>query len=280
MKIEVRCPACSKRGTLEISEEDVKKTAKGLFAVNIDKTFCSHSFIAYVDKNLSIRDCYIADFQIELLEGLPDKKVETVPTEIEEFDIALVKINLFPTLLVNTIRAIATCKKIVILFRESFINKHIKNFLKYITANSFKNEIAIISVEDYKKEKKLYKEHIVLQANQIIKDGTNIINPKKMGIERAIVQNFFDTNNLKTSVFLLKNELLKLHEYSRDLIDLLDNYKGSKKLGKKELIKQLNKRWNINLTGEYLDLLLNILTNYFDHDLSAISDYYFPEFRM
>jgi hypothetical protein len=257
---------------LEISEEDVKKAAKGLFAVNIDKLFCSHSFIAYVDKNLSIRDCYIADFQIELLEALPDKKVETVPTEIEEFDIALVRINLLPTLLVNTIRAIVTGKKIVILSREPFINKHIENFLKYITANSFKNEIAIISVDDYEKEKKQYKEHIVLQANQIIKDETNIINPKEMGIERAIVQKFFDKYNLKTSIYLLKNELLNLHEYSRDLIDFLDKYKGPKKLGKKQLIKQLNKRWNLKLTGKYLELLLNILTNYFDHDLSVISD--------
>ena len=272
MKIEVRCPACSKIGKIEVPEEDVKKAAKGLYAVNIDKIFCSHSFIAYVDKNLSIRDCYIADFQIELPEALPDKKVETVPTKIEEFDIALVKINLLPTLLVNTIRAIVTGKKIVILSSEPFINKHIENFLKYITANSFKNEIAIISVEDYKKEKDLYKEHIVLQANQIIKDETNIINPKKMDIERAIVQNFFDTYSLKTSIFLIKNELLNLHEYSIDLIDLLDNYNGSKKLGKKDLIKQLNIRLNINLTGNYLELLLNILTNYFDHDLSVISD--------
>jgi len=273
MKIEVRCPACSKRGKLEISEENVKKAAKGLFAVNIDKIFCPHSFIAYVDKNLAIRDCYIADFQIELPEALPNKKVETVPTEIEEFDIVLVKLNLLPTLLVSTIRAIVTGKKIVILSGDPFINKHIENFLKYITTNSFKNEIAIISVDDYKKEKNLYEEHIVFQANQIIKDETNIINPKKMGIERAIVQNFFDTYSLETSKFLLKNELLNLHEYSKDLIDLLDNYKGFKKLGKKELIKRLNKRWNIDLTGKYLELLLNILTNYFDHDLSAISDY-------
>ena len=272
MKIEVRCPACSKRGMLEISEEDVKKAAKGLFAVNINKIFCSHSFIAYVDKNLSIRDCYIADFQIELPEALPDKKVETVPTKIEEFDIALVKINLLPTLLVNTIRAIVTGKKIVILSSDPFIDKHIENFLKYIFANYFKNEIAIISADDYKKEKKQYKEHIVLQANQIIKDEDNIIKPKKMSIERVIVQNFFDTYNLETSILLLKNDLLNLHEYSRDLIDLLDNYKGSKKLGKKELIKQLNIRLNIKLTGKYLELLLNILTNYFDYDLSVISD--------
>ena len=273
MKIEVRCPACSKRGILEVSEEDVKKTAKGLFAINIDKIFCSHSFVAYVDKNFSIRDCYITDFQIGLPEAIPNKKVGTVPIKIEDINLTLVKINLLPNLLVNTIRAIVTGKKIAILSNEPFIYKHIENFLKYITANSFKNEIAIISVEDYKKEKKLYKEHIVLQANQIIKDDTNIINPKKMGIERAIVHNFFDSYNLKTSTLLLKNELLNLHEYSRDLIDLVNSYRGSKKLGKKELIKRLNTRLNIKLTGNYLELVLDILTNYFDHDLSTISDY-------
>ena len=68
-KLEVRCPSCSNIGYIEISEEEVEKAARGIFAVNISEGIaCEHSFVAYIDKNLSVRDTFIADFQLELPE--------------------------------------------------------------------------------------------------------------------------------------------------------------------------------------------------------------------
>ncbi|MHA1487210.1 MAG: hypothetical protein ACTSSC_08555, partial [Promethearchaeota archaeon] len=60
-KLEVRCPSCSSRGYIEISEEEVEKAARGVFAVNISEGIvCDHSFVAYIDKNLSVRDTFMA----------------------------------------------------------------------------------------------------------------------------------------------------------------------------------------------------------------------------
>ncbi len=66
-KVDVRCPACSKRGFLEIPEEIISKSLRGVSAINVDKDkICAHSFVAYIDKNLAVRDCFLTDFQLEL----------------------------------------------------------------------------------------------------------------------------------------------------------------------------------------------------------------------
>ena len=53
VKIEIRCPKCSKRNKIEVSEEEVKNTTRGLYAVNVSEgIICEHSFVAYLDKNL------------------------------------------------------------------------------------------------------------------------------------------------------------------------------------------------------------------------------------
>ena len=65
-KIEVRCPVCSNWDNIEISDDATKNVAKGLLAVHLAAgMICEHGFIAYVDKNLIVRDCLIADFNIE-----------------------------------------------------------------------------------------------------------------------------------------------------------------------------------------------------------------------
>ena len=65
-KLEIRCPVCAKWDNIEILDDATKNVKKGLLAVNIAAgMICDHSFIAYVDKNLIVRDCFIADFKIE-----------------------------------------------------------------------------------------------------------------------------------------------------------------------------------------------------------------------
>ena len=55
--IKIQCPSCGKKGDFEILDEKIKNVARGLLAVNIaENTICEHSFIAYVDKNFTIRD--------------------------------------------------------------------------------------------------------------------------------------------------------------------------------------------------------------------------------
>ena len=95
-KLEVRCPSCSNRGYIEISEEEVEKATRGVYAVNISEGItCEHSFVAYIDKNLSVRDTFIADFQLELPEITPPQfKEPETSSQLESIDVGLIKRHL------------------------------------------------------------------------------------------------------------------------------------------------------------------------------------------
>ncbi|NHK32919.1 MAG: hypothetical protein FK730_16350, partial [Asgard group archaeon] len=126
-KLEVRCPSCSGRGYIEVSEEEVEKASRGVFAVNVlEGVACEHSFVAYVDKNLVVRDTFIADFQLELPELVPDQAIEPEETEkLEEIDVGLIKLNFTASLLTHIIRAILFKKKIILLFDQSYMVENI-----------------------------------------------------------------------------------------------------------------------------------------------------------
>ncbi|GAG34301.1 unnamed protein product, partial [marine sediment metagenome] len=75
--IQITCPSCKKKGNIEISDDAIKNVSRGLLAINVaSNIICDHSFITYVDKNLSIRDYFIADFQIEIPDIAPTEDTE------------------------------------------------------------------------------------------------------------------------------------------------------------------------------------------------------------
>ena len=59
---------------------------------------------------------------------------------------------------------------------------------------------------------------------------------------------------------------------------LIESYGGKEKLGKKKLIDNLADNEGLKIPFSYLEFLLDISKNYFDFDLSVLSDYYFPAF--
>ena len=177
-KLEVRCPSCSKRGYIEVSEEEVVKAARGVFAVNVlEGVACEHSFVAYVDKNLAVRDTFIADFQLELPEVATDQVIEPDESEqLDLIDVGLIKLNFTASLLTHIIRGILFKKKIILLFDKSFMVDNIHDFIEYITLNSFKPDLFVVTGEQY--DMKIIKNSVILDGNIIIKDDDNILNPK------------------------------------------------------------------------------------------------------
>ena len=54
------CPKCRKKGFIEIAEENIKKSQRTLIAVEIDKKIiCAHEMVAFLDRNLSVRDLIV-----------------------------------------------------------------------------------------------------------------------------------------------------------------------------------------------------------------------------
>ena len=82
----------------------------------------------------------------------------------------------------------------------------------------------------------------------------------------------------KSSLILLKNEIQKAFELTNKIKDLIENYSGEEKLGKKKLIDQLYETKGIKIPFSYLEFLLDVIKYYFSYDLSVLSDYYFPAF--
>ncbi|MFW9826125.1 MAG: hypothetical protein ACFFEY_00710 [Candidatus Thorarchaeota archaeon] len=270
-KVFVRCPICSKWDKIEISDDATKNVTKGLLAINIASgMICEHSFIAYVDKNLSVRDCLVADFKIELPEGKSSggtNKTTIADTETIKFD--LIKLNISEILLANILRAIFFGKKILIILEQEFLFNHVKNFFKNIMDKTFDFNFNLLQEMDYKKNKNEFKEHIVLKNREIIRDEQQIIDQKGLEFEKNIVQKFFNEYDLTAGLIILRNEIKRIYELSRSVGDFIKNNEG-KLLIAKNIIKHLSEKHKEKVQISYLKFLLNIVQNYFKIDIPKI----------
>jgi hypothetical protein len=262
-KLDIRCPSCAKRGNIEVSDEAIKGTTRGLYAVNITEGIvCEHSFVAYVDKNCVVRDCYMADFQIDLPTAFPEQKVEEELTPAEGVDVSLIKINLTSSLLAYVIKAIIYKQHIVIISNQSYLYNDIFNFFEYITQNSFNTKISIMPNEDF--NKKIFDKSIIVQGRKIIQDKKGIIDPKKIRVERTFVQKFLDEYDLTTSIIILKNELQRAYALSETIVEIVKNLKKNEKVYSRKIIDKLAEIHDVRVQMPYLDFLFEIVENYFE----------------
>lgn len=263
-KLEVRCPSCSNRGYIEVPEEEVVKAARGVFAVNVlEGVICEHSFVAYVDKNFAVRDTFIADFQLELPDIVPEQEIgPEIAEQLDLIDISLIKLNFSASLLTHVIRALLFKKKIFLLFNQSYMVNNIYKFIEYITLNSFKANILVISGEQYD----IYdiKDSIILDGNKIIKDDNDILNAKTLGIERSLVRKFLAEYEPKPSLIYLQNGLQKAYELSKTVVDIVNNLKKKEKVYSKNVIEEIARIHIVKVQLPYLDFLYKIVENYFE----------------
>jgi len=271
-RIEIRCPICAQWEYVEIADDATKNVAKGLLAINIAaEMICEHSFIAYVDRNLIVRDCLVADFKIELPESAPiadNKEIITPETETIKFD--LIKLNIPDILMVNIIKTILLGKRMVILSNQEFLYNHLINFFKSIMENTFKFDLTIISEIEYKKKKNKYKEHIVFKNREIVRDKEKSINPKKLEFEKAMVQKFINEYDLMAGVIILRNEIKKSYEFSKAIAELIQN-KEVKAITSKLLIDHILEKHGERIQKPYLSFLIDIVQNYFKVEVPKIS---------
>ena len=262
-KLEVRCPSCSSRGYIEVSEEEVEKAARGVFAVNISEGIvCEHSFVAYIDKKFLVRDTFMADFQLELPEiSSPRAKEPVTSPQLESIDVSLIKLNLTASLLANIIRAIFFKRKVLVLTDQTFMIDQIHNFFDYITKNSFEASILVKSEEQYQIES--YKDSIVLKNNLILQDNDDILNPKKISFERALVRKFLEEYELIPSIIYLHEGIQKTYELSETIVNRVKKLKKKEKLISKKVIEEIAKVNNVKIQLPYLDFLYEIVENYF-----------------
>ena len=271
VKLEVRCPTCSKRGNIEVSEEEVKNSNRGLFAVNIlEDIVCSHSFIAYVDKNLTVRDTYTADFQIELptFESKEEEGVDTKLTDL--IDVSLIKLNLTVSNLANIFRAMIYKNKILLISNQDFLFDKFTQFFDYITRDSYELDIQFINLHNYKS--KNFKDYVILKGSEVLNDPLELFNRKKLDVEKTIAQRFVSEYDATTSLIFLKNELKKTYDLSNSIVERVQKLKKSDKVYSRQIIKDLEKIHSIKISIPYLDFLFEIVEHYFDLEIPKTSN--------
>ena len=260
-KVEIRCPACSKVGKVEIEENIISQSVRGITAVNVAEFLvCEHSFVAYIDKNLAVRDCFVADFQIELPQ-IAQQKIERVDVpDSEVIDIYLISININAMWLTFILRGCFYKKKILILNDLAVLNDHLTNFFKFIFQNTFDIDIALETKILYKKNKKLFKNHIVIDNNKVINDKKQIMKPKLIKIERSIVQSFLAEPDPKSSLIIIKNEINKAYVLAQEVIEFA---KDKKSFFLQDLINNFKTLHDTKLQPSYAKFLIGIVENYF-----------------
>ena len=97
-----------------------------------------------------------------------------------------------------------------------------------------------------------------------------------MKVEKQIVNRFMNESDLGYSYLKLKNDLLLAFLLCKEVMNVINNYKEKVKLGKKDLIKLIEKKENFKISLSYLEFLLDIIKNYFEFDLSKLSGYFIP----
>ncbi len=271
VKLEIRCPTCSKRGKIEVSEEEVKSSTRGLFAVNITEGIvCSHSFIAYVDKNLTVRDTYTADFQIELpvVESKEEEGVDKSLTDL--IDVSLIKLNLTVTNLAYIFHAMIYNSKILFISDQDFLFEKFKEFFSYITKDSYELNIQFAKKSHFQKEN--YKDRVILKGSEVLSDPLKLFNKKKLNVEKAIAQRFISEYDPTSSIIILKNELKKTFELSNSTVEIIQKLEKGKKVFSRQIIEELEKKHNVKVSMPYLEFLYEIVENYFKVEIPKTSE--------
>jgi hypothetical protein len=270
-KLQVRCPSCSKNNFIEVSDDEVKKATRGLFAVNIEEGIvCEHSFVAYVDKNFVVRDAFKADFQIELPDAISEDITEVEKDLSDLFEIDLIKLNFTASLLGFILRAMIYKKKIVIISDQTYMFNQISNFFDYLTQNTFNFNLTVITEEDYDIE--TFGEHFSFKGREVINDFENKIQSTKLNVEKTIIQRFLSEYDPLTSLIILKNEIQKAFELSKTIIDFIKGIKKNEKIYSKKMISILEKKHDIKISIPYLDYLYEIVEYYFEVEVPRESE--------
>ena len=259
--ITITCPSCKKKGNIEISDEKITNESRGLLAVNVaSNTICEHSFIAYVDKNFSIRDYFIADFQIDIPDfALTENSEAKEIISKDNLNLDAIKLNLSANLIVYVLKSIFFNKKIAIVTNLTFLYEHILNFFKQLIDGSFDAYISIISEDEYKSNGKNYKDYIVLDWKKVLRDEEKIINPKKLKVEKKMVSNFFMELDPIASYFGLKNEIRKTLHLSQSIVDFASKFKKNVTIDSDLVIDHIEKEYNFKLDKNYLEFLIGIV---------------------
>ncbi|HEY0087348.1 MAG TPA: hypothetical protein VGB37_00810, partial [Candidatus Lokiarchaeia archaeon] len=141
-----------------------------------------------------------------------------------------------------------------------------------ITKNTYKIDLNLISNETYKKNKTEFTDCMVFRDNEILTNNKKIINPKKLWVEREIVNKFLSEQELGFSYLKLKNEIQKVFEFSKLIFDFITNSKKDEKPNALKIRNYLEETYKIKISPLYMNFLIEIVKYYFGVSIPSLSE--------
>ncbi|MFX1236539.1 MAG: hypothetical protein ACFFAS_11480 [Promethearchaeota archaeon] len=275
-KINIQCPLCAKKGMIHIEDNIVLKNSRGITAVNIDELLiCQHSFVAYIDKNLRVRDCFIADFTIKLPQIAIEQELEEIHIPSESFiNTYLLTLNLPAQFFANVIRCCLFNMNFVVVNDLDLLNQNLINLFEFIFQGTFNAKILTISHREFRDNKKFYNNHIALDGEKVLNDKKKLLKPKNLKIESKIIQDFFDESDPKTGLIILKNEILKIYILTNETLDFIEAMEKWTALDAKKLNIYLSEIHNAKISPSYIDFLVNVVRHYYDIDILDAAEFF------
>ena len=269
VKVKIECPVCFKGGYIEVEKAITDNSERGVTAINVQSNIiCPHSIIIYIDNNYIVRDCFVSDFTVELpiidIESLEDKSIE------KDFDLYLITLNLNAHALSYILRCCFLDKNFIFIDDSEVLNSHLSRFLEYVFDNRFRHNNKIVSLSQYRKNKKQYKGKIIFSNEKVIKDKNQVLKEKRGKVEEMMIQKFLSERNPETGLIILKNDIYKVFLVANSIIN--HSVKSNKPINRKLIVDHLHDKFSTGISNTYLDFIFSVLKEYFNVDVFETSD--------
>lgn len=281
IRVKIHCPICNKSGQIEVDDTLLEKSKKGIIAVNIDSSIiCDHSFVSYVDKNFKVRDSFVSDFKIDLPNiELQDKNRFNSNINLDKIDLDLIISNITTVELVSILKGVFSKQNVLLLNDSEVISKYLPKILEFIFENSFNYNFTILNRLEYIRYKYNFDNYEVIEYDEIFDEKKKKKIMKNTKIENIMIKKFLSEKYPISGLIILRSEILKAFELSNTIVEILQNHSEREEFSNKELMDLLSGKYGIEIQSEYLEFLLGIVKNYYEHDLSRLSNKIFPSLR-
>ncbi|KKM88878.1 hypothetical protein LCGC14_1254320 [marine sediment metagenome] len=180
--------------------------------------------------------------------------------------IANLKKNIKSEILIYIVHACLFKKNLLILIKKevSHLIPDLNKFTDYIFQKSFTGKILIKSKSQYKKNRQLYEEYIVMEEKELIKKTRKLINSNQLKYETKIVRKFYNNTDNSLNILNLKERLEGIYIFTKHMFNFYERKDNNKPLSPKIVVKHLEETLSVKkIRKEYLYFLTDVIREYF-----------------
>lgn len=269
--VDIVCPICHIKKSINIPMriiDDSKQLTSILIPIG---RICEHTFIPFIDKHFKVRGYQKLD---ALLEDIETKTESFIGLKPQDIDVIEIKMNIKPEMILYALRGCLFKKKVLIIIEKEleYLKDTIFDFFDYIFQKSFNTDILILIKEEYRKNKKIYGEFLVLEGKNIIGKTKKSINIKELKIEGEIVRDFYREVDSISGLKNLKDELRQIYALSHKLLEFYQKQGKQQPLQTRKAIRYLEDTHFIKIKRFYLQFLIKVIDNYFNTSIMLVQD--------